>query len=98
RCLSDWSSDVCSSDLGGKVSTKVREIGARPAAALPENAAILRYIRAVDAHLGIRAHLDISSTDANVPLAMGIPALAIGAGGVGRSEERRVGKEWRCRL
>jgi di/tripeptidase len=68
---------------GGKVAAKVREIGARPAAALPENAAILQYVRAVDAHLGIRSHLDTSSTDANVPLAMGIPALAIGAGGIG---------------
>ncbi|MBV9742651.1 MAG: M20/M25/M40 family metallo-hydrolase, partial [Acidobacteriia bacterium] len=31
----------------GKVSAKIREIGSRPAAALPENAAILQYIRAV---------------------------------------------------
>ena len=77
---------------GGKVSTKMREIGARPAAALPENAAILRYIRTVDAHLGIRSHLDTSSTDANVPLAMGIPALAIGAGGLGGGAH--TSQEW----
>jgi hypothetical protein len=37
----------------------------------------------VDAHLGIRSHLDCSSTDANLPLSMGIPAIAIGAGGQG---------------
>jgi hypothetical protein len=40
-------------------------------------------VRAVDAHLGIRSHLDCSSTDANIPLSLGIPAIAIGAGGVG---------------
>ncbi len=62
---------------------KTREIGSRPAAALPEDAPILQYVRAVDAHLGIRSHLDCSSTDANLPLSLGIPAIAIGAGGQG---------------
>ena len=68
---------------GGKVSVKLKEIGSRPAAALPEEAPILQFVRAVDAHLGIRSHLDTSSTDANVPLSLGIPAVAIGAGGTG---------------
>ena len=68
---------------GPRITVKTREIGFRPAAALPEHAPILQYIRAVDAHLGIRSHLDCSSTDANIPLSMGIPAIAIGAGGVG---------------
>jgi tripeptide aminopeptidase len=68
---------------GGKVSSKLKEIGSRPAATLPENAAILQYVRAVDAHLGVRSHLDCSSTDANIPLSLGIPAIAIGAGGIG---------------
>jgi hypothetical protein len=40
-------------------------------------------IRAVDAHLGIRSRLDCASTDANIPLSMGIPAVCIGAGGQG---------------
>lgn len=69
--------------IGAKVVGKLKEIGSRPAAALPDNAPILRYIRAVDAHLGVRSHLDMSSTDANIPLSMGIPAIAIGAGGLG---------------
>ncbi len=68
---------------GGKVTGKLKEIGSRPAAALDESAPILQYIRAVDAHLGIRSHLDCSSTDANIPLSMGVPAMAIGAGGAG---------------
>jgi len=69
--------------VAGKVTAKVKEIGARPAAALPEAAAILQYIRAVDAHLGLRSHVDCSSTDANIPMSLGIPAIAIGAGGIG---------------
>jgi acetylornithine deacetylase/succinyl-diaminopimelate desuccinylase-like protein len=68
---------------GGKVAGKLKEIGSRPAAALPEDAPILRYVRAVDAHLGIRSHLDCSSTDANIPMSLGIPAIAIGGGGMG---------------
>jgi acetylornithine deacetylase/succinyl-diaminopimelate desuccinylase-like protein len=68
---------------GPRVAMKMREIGARPAAALPAEAPILQYVRAVDAHLGIRSHLDCSSTDANIPLSLGIPAIAIGAGGIG---------------
>jgi tripeptide aminopeptidase len=68
---------------GGKVAAKLKEIGSRPAAALPENAPILQYVRAVDAHLGIRSHLDCSSTDANIPMSMGFPVIAIGGGGVG---------------
>ncbi len=68
---------------GGKIACKLKEIGSRPAAALSENASILAHIKAVDAHLGIRSHLDCSSTDANIPLSLGLPAVAIGAGGCG---------------
>lgn len=65
------------------VSFQVRKIGDRPAAALPEDASILELLRAVDRHLGIRTELRIASTDANIPLSLGIDALSIGAGGDG---------------
>jgi len=68
---------------GGPVTSRLKEIGARPAAALADDAPILKHIRAVDAHLGIRSHLDCASTDANIPLSLGTPAIAIGAGGAG---------------
>jgi acetylornithine deacetylase/succinyl-diaminopimelate desuccinylase-like protein len=68
---------------GGRVSVKIREIGARPAAILGESSSLLSYLRAVDSHLGIRSHLDCASTDANIPMALGIPAVSIGAGGQG---------------
>ncbi len=68
---------------GGKVAAKLKEIGSRPAGRLAEGASILAYVRAVDAHLGIRSHLDCASTDANIPLSLDIPAVSIGAGGHG---------------
>jgi acetylornithine deacetylase/succinyl-diaminopimelate desuccinylase-like protein len=68
---------------GGKVAVKIREIGSRPAAILAERSPILAYLRAVDSHLGIRSHLDCASTDANIPMSLGIPAISIGAGGHG---------------
>jgi len=66
-----------------RVTAKIKEIGNRPASVLPADAPLLKTIRAVDAHLGIRARLDCASTDANIPLSMGIPAISIGAGGKG---------------
>jgi len=69
--------------LGGKVAARIREIGFRPAARLASDAPLLSILRAVDAHLGIRARMDCASTDANIPLSIGIPAVSIGAGGSG---------------
>jgi len=54
-----------------------------PAAALAENAAILATLRAVDRHLCIHSHTRIASTDANIPLSLGIEAVSIGSGGSG---------------
>lgn len=68
---------------GGKLTAKLKEIGSRPGGQLPAAAPILQYIRAVDSHLGIRARLDCSSTDANIPLSLGVAAISIGAGGQG---------------
>jgi tripeptide aminopeptidase len=77
---------------GGKVTAKVKEIGARPAAELNQQTPVLTYIRAVDAHLGIRSRLDCSSTDANIPMSLGIPAISIGTGGQGGGAH--TSKEW----
>ncbi len=68
---------------GGRVTAVVKEIGSRPAGALKEGEAILEHLLAVDAHLGIRSNLTCSSTDANIPLSLGLPAVSIGVGGQG---------------
>ena len=68
---------------GGKLSVKLKELGARPGGRLEETAPLLAAVHAVDAYLGLRPRFECSSTDANVPLAAGRPALALGAGGRG---------------
>ncbi len=66
-----------------KVTLAIESIGDRPAAELPPDARILQIVRAVDKHLRIESSPRLASTDANVPLALGIEATTIGAGGDG---------------
>ena len=61
----------------------IDKIGDRPAADLPRESPLMEAIKAVDRHLGLRTDLRLGSTDANIPLSLGIPAIAIGAGGLG---------------
>lgn len=68
---------------GGRVSAKIREIGSRPGGELPDDTPIVSHLRAVDAYLNIRSHVDCASTDANIPLSLGMQAVSIGAGGRG---------------
>jgi len=64
-------------------SFEIASIGSRPAAELREGARILEVVRAVDAHLGNTARLHRASTDANIPLALSLEAVSLGAGGSG---------------
>ena len=61
----------------------IEVIGNRPAAALPAASPLLDTLRAVDRHLGIRTELRLGSTDANIPLSLGIPSVALASGGTG---------------
>jgi acetylornithine deacetylase/succinyl-diaminopimelate desuccinylase-like protein len=67
----------------GLLSFSITKIGDRPAAHLPPDAPLLDALRAVDRHLGLRTDLRLGSTDANIPLSLGIQALSMGAGGSG---------------
>lgn len=67
-------------------------IGDRPAAKLPADAVILGLLRAVDRHLKLRTEIRVGSTDANIPMAMGINAISMGAGGDGGGVHTRA--EW----
>ena len=71
---------------------KIREIGHRPAAPLSAGNTMIGRLQAVDSYLGIRSRVDCASTDANVPLAAGLPAVAIGAGG--RGGDAHAPTEW----
>ena len=65
------------------LSSEVVVIGNRPAGELYPNARILQVIRAVDVQLGNAAQVQRASTDANIPLSLGLEAIAIGGGGTG---------------
>jgi tripeptide aminopeptidase len=67
----------------GPVQFLIDRIGDRPAGRLGDNSPLLEALHAVDRHLGIRTEQRVASTDANIPLSLGIPALSIGAGGDG---------------
>jgi acetylornithine deacetylase/succinyl-diaminopimelate desuccinylase-like protein len=65
------------------VNCEVVAIGNRPAGELAMGSRILHVIRAVDAQLNNAAQVQRASTDANIPLSLGLEAIAIGGGGSG---------------
>ena len=71
---------------------QIEAIGNRPAATLPDDSPILHTLRAVDRHLTLRTEPRLGSTDANIPISRGIPAIAIGTGG--RSGGIHTLQEW----
>jgi di/tripeptidase len=70
---------ACPKDL----RLEMEVIGDRPGGMLNDDDPLLGTIRAVDRHLTLQTEQRLGSTDANIPLSMGIPAVAIGAGGKG---------------
>jgi acetylornithine deacetylase/succinyl-diaminopimelate desuccinylase-like protein len=68
---------------GNSLELKFRSLGTRPAGKLPDDSPLLATVRSVDRFLGNRSRLERSSTDANIPLSLGIPAIALGGGGRG---------------
>lgn len=74
------------------IRASIQSIGDRPAAELAENAPLLDSIRSVDRHLSIRTSECVASTDANLPLSLGVQAVAMGAGG--RSGGIHTTHEW----
>ena len=76
----------------GVLSFAITKIGDRPAACLPGDSPLLDTLRAVDRHLGLRTDLRLGSTDANIPLSLGVQALSMGAGGDGGGAHTKA--EW----
>jgi acetylornithine deacetylase/succinyl-diaminopimelate desuccinylase-like protein len=67
----------------GPVTYRLQPIGDRPAGHTNEDAEIVRLARAaIEAH-GFETQFEYSSTDANIPMSLGIPAVRIGSGGSG---------------
>ncbi len=62
----------------GDVTYDIEVVGDRPAGGIQLTAELPQMVMAVHRALGIKSHPEASSTDANVPLSMGIPAVTIG--------------------
>ncbi len=67
----------------GKLEWKVELLGSRPGGELSADSALLAALRAADEYVGNQSRIERSSTDANIPLSLGIEAISIGAGGSG---------------
>ena len=67
----------------GKLEWKVELLGSRPGGELAADSPLLAALRAADDFIGNQSRVERSSTDANIPLSLGIDAIAIGAGGLG---------------
>jgi tripeptide aminopeptidase len=74
------------------LTTLVESIGSRPCGETPAEHALVRVAVEATRLAGRRPDLALASTDANVPIAQGIPAIAIGAGG--RGGDAHTHSEW----
>ena len=67
----------------GPVSVSAELVGVRPAGQTPKDSAIVQTALGVSRALDIEEVLREGSTDANVPMNLGIPAITISGGGAG---------------
>lgn len=67
----------------GMIAAEKTRIGDRPAGSTADTHPLVATSRRVLADHGFETQLQASSTDANIPMSMGIPAITIGSGGGG---------------
>jgi tripeptide aminopeptidase len=60
------------------VTASIEQIGLRPAGELPARHPLIRIAQSCLRELRIQPVLEIASTDANIPLSLGLPAIGIG--------------------
>jgi tripeptide aminopeptidase len=78
------------SNRGDSVVYAAESIGERPAGVVAADSSIVQIAASTLAALGLEPSFDASSTDANVPIAAGIPAVCVGlttGGNVHRTDE-----------
>jgi tripeptide aminopeptidase len=75
-----------------KITMKVDTIGIRPAGSQPDTAPIVQAAVSSARALGIDTEIGASSTDANFPISIGLPAITIDGGG--RSGASHSLDEW----
>jgi acetylornithine deacetylase/succinyl-diaminopimelate desuccinylase-like protein len=64
-----------------KLTVENLEVGNRPAGRQSLDAPIVQIATAADRALGVKTELSASSTDSNIPISLGIPAITIDGGG-----------------
>jgi acetylornithine deacetylase/succinyl-diaminopimelate desuccinylase-like protein len=67
---------------GPALTVEVRRVGTRPAAPGDANRPLIQRAMAATTALGVTPSLRISSTDSNLPISKGIPAVTLSRGGV----------------
>jgi len=65
------------------LTAAIVQLGSRPCGALDADAPLVRLAMQATRTIGVAPVLSIGSTDASIPISLGIPAIAIGAGGRG---------------
>jgi tripeptide aminopeptidase len=71
------------STRNGPVTVEILPIGDRPAGHTSESHELSQFAKAAINAKGFATSFEASSTDANIPMALGIPAIMIGSGGNG---------------
>jgi tripeptide aminopeptidase len=74
------------------LSIDVRRVGDRPSGLTPRTHPLVQTAVAATRAVGHEHQLACASTDANVPIALGVPAVALGAGG--RAGDAHLPTEW----
>lgn len=67
----------------GKITTELKLIGERPAGGTPAGAGIVKATAGAVKAMGFTPEFYASSTDSNIAMSLGIPAVTIGYGGAG---------------
>ena len=65
----------------GEITAELKLVGDRPAGATPMESDLIRHATAAYQAQGFMPKHEFSSTDANIPMSLGIPAIKIGSGG-----------------
>ena len=67
-------------------------MGERPSGTIPVDSEIVQAALQVTQRFGVEPQVDVGSTDANIPISTGLPAIAIGGGG--NSGNVHTPEEW----
>ena len=77
---------------GSVLKSEMKLVSHRPAGETPAASPLVRAAQAAVVAMGLKPVLEFNSTDANIPISLGIPALMMGGGG--RSGNEHSLNEW----